>query len=160
MLRSCIADVVAPAVAKAWIENFNASIQNGNIAENFLEESYWRDHLCLSWDFHCLQGSEKIKSFMKKSGIRIKSLAIDTSSELRSPIASPLDEGVIPVQTFLTVETDVGYGTGVVRLLQDQAGEWKAFTLYTCLTQLNGHGDLTGPRRPNGSCHIRMSSES
>jgi hypothetical protein len=36
-----------------WVESFNKIIQSGSFADLkdlFLENSYWRDHYCLSWN--------------------------------------------------------------------------------------------------------------
>ena len=145
--------------ATQWVETFNKTVRNGEItgiSELFLQESYWRDQLCLSWDFHTLQGPQKIVSLLvqSKNGSRIKSLTLDKSSELRSPKASVLDASgqVHTIQAFLKVDTDVGRGAGIVRLVQEQ-GRWKAFTLFTFLTELKGHEELVGQRRPNGVSH-------
>ena len=56
--------------------------------------------------------------------------------------------------SFLTIETDVGRGRGLVRLLQDQEdGKWKAFTLFTTMHELKGHEETVRGRRPNGVIH-------
>jgi hypothetical protein len=146
----------AESIATTWVETFNKTINSpdaAGIADLFLSESYWRDQLCLSWDFHCLNGLDKIVDQIKKSckGSRIKSLALDKSSALRSPAATVLDaDGKVHiVQAFLTVETDVGNGAGIVRLAQND-GEWKVFTLYTFLRELRGHEELIAKKRPVG----------
>ena len=146
----------ASSVAESWVASFNKVLgrpELANISEVFLPESYWRDQLCLSWDFHCLQGPEKIASLIKnsKDGCRISSVGLDKSTELRSPVTSTLGEAPV-IQTFLTIETDVGYGKGVVKLAND-SGTWKAFTLFTFLERLRGHEEATGKKRPNGVEH-------
>jgi hypothetical protein len=149
----------ANSVATLWVESFNKTLTSPKLAgipDLFLQESYWRDQLCLSWDFHTLQGPEKIVSLFSKSknGSRIKSLALDTSSKLRSPTASVLDADgqVHTVQAFLKIDTDVGRGAGLVRLVQEN-GTWKVFTLFTYLTELKGHEEAVGKKRPNGVEH-------
>jgi hypothetical protein len=78
-------------------------------------------------------------------------VSLDKSTALRSPKASILGEAPI-VQTFLSIETDVGHGKGVVTLTND-SGKWKAFTLFTFLEGLRGHEEVTGKKRPNGVEH-------
>jgi hypothetical protein len=56
------------------------------------------------------------------------------------------------VGAFLTIETNVGSGAGIVRLVQDN-GIWKAFTLFTFLRELAGHEENVGKKRPNGVDH-------
>jgi len=146
----------ANSVAAAWVESFNKLLEHpetATIPDLFLKESYWRDQLCLSWDFHTLQGPEKIVELRKKSS-RIKSVALDKTSELRSPTATVFDAdgNVHTVQAFLRVETDIGRGAGIVRLVQDQ-GLWKVFTLFTFLKELKGHEEAVGKKRPNGVDH-------
>jgi hypothetical protein len=146
-------------ITALWIESFNKVLRHPELAkipELFLEESYWRDQLCLSWDFHTLKGPEKIIPFLQNanSGCRIKSLTLDTSSKYRLPKASAMDADgkVHTVEAFITVETDIGRGLGVVRLVQE-LGTWKAFTLYTFLRELKDHEEVIGARGPNGVQH-------
>ena len=151
----------AEAVVSEWVYLFNAHPQpeGPSLSQLFLQKSYWRDLLCLTWDFHTLEGPEKIAGLLKTqtAGWRIKSLAIDNSSDVGKPKIAAVDfEGDLKcVQSFLTVETDVGRGRGLVRLLQDSEdeGRWKAFTLFTALQELKGHEELNRERRPTGTEH-------
>jgi hypothetical protein len=145
--------------AAEWVDAFNKTVKSGNysqIADLFLEEGFWRDHLGLAWDFHTLQGPKKIVEFLKssKAGCRVKSVAIDKSSPFRAPHVSGFDgSGKIKgVETFLLTETDVGSGRGVVRLVQD-GHTWKAFTLFTSMQELKGHEETVFGRRPQGVEH-------
>ncbi|KAH8679058.1 hypothetical protein BGZ60DRAFT_370499 [Tricladium varicosporioides] len=142
--------------ATQWIDSFNQVISSSDysgLSDLFLEESFWRDQLCLAWDFHCLKGPQEISKLFNasKSGSRIKSLALDTSSSIRAPKTSTLGD-VHTLQAFLTVETDVGNGAGVVRLVND-GSTWKVLTLFTFLKELAGYEESTGKRRPNGVEH-------
>ena len=145
-------------VALDFVDRFNQTIASADISSLstlFVEESYWRDQLCLSWDFHVLHGPSKIlELFNKTKGSRLKSIALDSSSEFRSPKLTPLDtDGETNViQVFITVETDVGKGAGIARLVNDE-GVWKAFTLYTFLENLNGYEESVGKKRPYGVKH-------
>ncbi|MCJ1449945.1 hypothetical protein MMC28_000273 [Mycoblastus sanguinarius] len=123
----------------------------------FFRGSSWRDQLGLSWDYHTLNGPEKIISFLKSrpNGNRIESIQIDNSKF--KPHASPVDfNGKInSVAAFLTIETDIGRGRGIVRLLEDKedGGKWKAFTLFTAMHELKGHEETVRNNRPNGVDH-------
>ena len=152
----------AEKVASEWISTFNKVIGSDDVSalsKLFLRESFWRDQLCLTWDYHTLQGPEKLASFIKsqKKGCRLKSVSIDHSSQHLEPTVSPVDfPGEIKcIQTFLHVETDVGRGRGLVRLLQDpQDGDkWKAFTLFTTMHELKNHEESVDARRPVGVEH-------
>ncbi|KAL9102444.1 MAG: hypothetical protein Q9163_002405 [Psora crenata] len=149
----------AETVAAEWVASFNELLRTGDrsrLGELFLKDSYWRDLLCLTWDFHTLHGPEKIAALTRKQAKawRINTVDIDKSSEAGKPKVSAFDlEGKLKgILSFLTVETDVGRGRGVVRLLQDaeDQGKWKIFTLFTALQELKGHEELNRERRPTG----------
>jgi hypothetical protein len=139
-----------------WVDSFNQAISisdfNG-LTELFISEAFWRDHLCLSWNCHTFKGREKMKEFLGK-GCRLKKIAIDRSSDFRSPTITGFDgQGKIQgVQTFLTTESDIGRGMGVARLVQ-QEGKLKAFTLFTSMRELIGYEETTYGRRPEGVSH-------
>ena len=145
------------SAAESWVASFNKVLGNPepeSVFEVFLLESYWRDQLCLSWDFHCLQGPENIAPLLRQSngGSRLRSVSLDKSTAIRSPQATSFGGDIHAVQAFLTVETDVGHGRGVVKLVRDDSG-WKAYTLFTFLEELNGYKEVTGRKRPNGVAH-------
>lgn len=153
----------SPAEAtEGWLKKFNAALSSGNerdIKTLFTKESYWRDQLCLEFDYHTLHGPEKISDFLtnKVKSVRLQSLNIDDSAAHKKPAASALDfYGKIPcVQAWLKFETDIGRGAGIVKLVQDtdDGNKWKAFTLFTTLRELKGYEEGCGTRRPNGAHH-------
>jgi hypothetical protein len=153
--------VDAAEVVHTWASRFNAAAQSGEseVSGLFLKSSYWRDLLCMTWDFHTWHGSANITSLLKNQGKgwRIKSVQVDGSNDLRKPSVSPFDVGgkVKGVQSFLTVETDVGKGRGIVQLLPDDEdeGKWKVFTLLTTLEELTGFEEPIYERRPLGALH-------
>jgi hypothetical protein len=157
--------VDAEEIASEWVDLFNKTIRSRDltaIAELFLQESYWRDQLCLSWDIHTLHGPQKIVELVKSSdnGCRIMSVALDKTSPIRSPKVAQLgSEAKVPnVQAFLNVEIDVGKGQGLVRLVNDN-GKWKAFILFTFLKELTGYEEAVGRSRPIGAEHGGHSSK-
>ncbi|KAL9613884.1 MAG: hypothetical protein Q9167_001621 [Letrouitia subvulpina] len=151
----------AEEIAAKWTSLFNDSIKGVkmNWSSIFLDESYWRDMLCLTWDFHTLLGPKKI-SFLcnaQKHALRIKSLSLDKSSSVTAPSILPVDfKGeVLGVCSFLTVETEAGRGRGLVKLLPDpkDSNRWKAFSLLTSLQELKGYEELVNTRRVTGVEH-------
>ncbi|KAL9037536.1 MAG: hypothetical protein Q9214_005659 [Letrouitia sp. 1 TL-2023] len=151
----------AQEIAAKWTSLFNDSIKGveTNWSSLFLDESYWRDMLCLTWDFHTLLGPKKISSLCnaQKHGLRIKSLSLDKSSSITAPSILPVDfKGeVLGVHSFLTVETEVGRGRGLVKLLPESKDRdrWKAFSLLTSLQELKGYEELVNTRRVTGVEH-------
>jgi hypothetical protein len=149
----------ASKVAEDWVASFNRLLASGDdtaVSNLFLDESYWRDQLCFSWDFHTLKGPSGIAAFLNeaKRGKHLASVSVDDTTEFRAPKATPIDpKGEVDgVTAFLNVKTEAGKGIGLVRLVQDR-DNWKAFTFFTTLRQLEGHEELMGGRRPAGVEH-------
>ena len=151
-------DVKTDTVAEEWITSFRQFLQNNDICppkDVFFDESYWRDHLCLSWDFHTWHGPDKISCFLhrQQKGCRLRQVSIDRSDLNKTPKLVPIDHNgnVHGIQVFIGIETDVGTGKGLVRLLYEvESRKWKAFTLYTALYELRGHAETVRHRRPSG----------
>lgn len=143
-------------IATAIVEKLNVALANKDSAalvSLFIENCYWRDHLCLSWDFRCLKGREAIAKYVGTSSASIKA-EIDRSSPFRAPHTGPIDAfgDVHGIVFFVKVNTNFGTGNGVVRLAQ-QGDEWKIFTVSTLLLELNGHAEATASHRPLGVQH-------
>ncbi|KAL8659810.1 MAG: hypothetical protein Q9226_000238 [Calogaya cf. arnoldii] len=157
-----VSAVDANAVATNWVEEFNRALSGQDpsaVKQLFLQGSCWRDQLGFSWDYHSLYGSDKIVSFLKSApnGSRVVSIKVDSTNATRKPSVAAVDfKGKVNgVASFLTVETDVGRGRGLVRLLQDTQDDnkWKAFTLFTAMHELKGHEETIGNNRPHGVDH-------
>ncbi|KAI1262746.1 flavin-binding monooxygenase-like protein [Xylariaceae sp. FL1019] len=149
--------VDALQVATEFIDNFQKYIDakdGKGLSDLFWEDGYWRDHLCLSWDFRTLQSPSKISTFLGANISRLVNVKLDTSSIVRAPSVSQLDAfGKSKcIALFIAVTTDVGIGEGVARLIY-QDGSWKAATFYTALTGLTGFEERRGHRRPLGASH-------
>ena len=144
------------SVATPLIEKLNDSItkkDSASLAALFLENSYWRDHLCLSWDFRTLKGREVLAKFTVESASSIK-IEIDRSAPFKAPHTGPIDAfgEVYGIEFNIKVTTTVGKGQGVVRLAQE-GNDWKIFTVFTTLVELTGHEEGIGARRPIGVQH-------
>ena len=143
----------AKAVATQWVESLNQLISNtdASLSSLFVDESYWRDLLCFSWDFRTLQGPNGIATFVKNTSKQCR-FSLDYSKEHKKPQIVAVGELKI-IQAFLKVETSVGRGEGLVRLIRDpmDGRTWKAFTLFTTLKELKGHEENTHTRRPTGN---------
>ncbi|KAI9155609.1 Flavin-binding monooxygenase-like [Paramyrothecium foliicola] len=152
----------AQQVAQTFLNSFNDALQKKDpalIADLFSDNGFWRDHLALTWDFQTVHGKDKIKTLIQqraeaKGGLRLKKLSLDTSSPAGAPNVAVLNlEGTASVlQFFVTLETVVGSGRGLVRLVPEN-GSWKAFTLYTVLQELKDHEEALNSRRPRGVDH-------
>ena len=123
------------------------------IANLFLQDGYWRDHLALSWDLRTLKGGSDILAFLDKN-CPLDTVRLDTSSAFRAPVFGPIDGwgDVKGVQFFITFDTNIGNGQGVVRLAEED-GQWRIFTLFTSLRELKGYEEPVNNRRTKGVEH-------
>ena len=145
----------------SWLASINENIKNGleesDLSNFFLEDSFWRDLLCLSWDFRTLHGREQIASYVKGCSARSRTLSfsLDISAGHKEPALTTLDfdGNVNCLQAWLDIETDLGRGKAIVKLAPDSSdhGTWKAFTLLTTLQELKGHEESIRGRRPTGA---------
>lgn len=143
-------------IATSVIEQLNSALGEkdaGAVSDLFIENSYWRDHLCFSWDFRTLKGRDAIAKFVTGSSSAVKT-EIDRSSAFRAPHNGPIDAfgEVHGIEFFVKVTSSFGHGQGVVRLAQ-QGGEWKIFTVFTSLEGLSGHDEGVNSNRPVGVQH-------
>ncbi|RYP27850.1 hypothetical protein DL767_007498 [Monosporascus sp. MG133] len=148
--------VDARAVASKIITDFNQSLEQKDhkaIADLFVENGYWRDHLGLTWDLRTAKGKGKITTFLE-NGHHLLKVDLDESSPSYAPQVASLrgDGSVKGIQFFTIVTTQQGSGRGVVRLVED-AGQWKIWTFFTSMDELSGHEEPLGPNRANGVQH-------
>ena len=125
------------------------------IAKLFLDDkSYWRDHLGLSWDLRTLKGSDQISKFVGASKTKIERIELDASAPHKAPKYGPIDfwGDVNGIQTFITFETELGRGQGVMALAEEN-GQWKIFTIFTALKELKGFEEPVRHRRTKGVKH-------
>ncbi|MCP5380168.1 MAG: NAD(P)/FAD-dependent oxidoreductase [Novosphingobium sp.] len=142
----------AEAIFVRWLDGFGVSLDAGQgeaIAAHFLADGYWKDFLALTWDFRTFAGQGEIAGelapMIARSGIRSLHIA-----EGRPAPRLCKRSGRLVVEAFFNYETCIGNGTGVVRLAQDEAGEWKAWLLLTTLQELRGFEERIGAHRPTG----------
>ncbi|KAF2249574.1 FAD/NAD(P)-binding domain-containing protein [Trematosphaeria pertusa] len=126
-----------------------------SLAKLFLDDkSYWRDHLALTWELRTLKGGENISKYLEASTTPLTKVEVDSSSAFRAPKFGPIDAwgDVNGISSFITFETDVGRGQGVMTLAEE-GGKWKIFTLYTALTELKGYEEPVRHKRAKGVQH-------
>ncbi|KAH8891603.1 flavin-binding monooxygenase-like protein [Thozetella sp. PMI_491] len=150
-------DLDADKAASELIDALSKHFADKNfkaIADLFLEDGFWRDHLCLSWDMRTLRGREKIEKYLVLRGGELEAIALDRSTPARAPGVNQLDaygESKC-VAFFTTVTTKTGTGQGHVRLIHRDGG-WKILTFYTGLRELKGFEEPRRTRRAKGGEH-------
>ena len=109
----------------------------------FREDGYWRDIVAFTWNIRTMEGREAIRAMLGSQlpAIAPQGLALDPRET-----AEAGEQGSI--EGWITFETATGRGTGHVRVK-----DGLIWTLLTCLTELAGFEEPTGPRRPMGAEH-------
>ncbi|KAH7148263.1 hypothetical protein EDB81DRAFT_649417 [Dactylonectria macrodidyma] len=158
-----VIDADPGAIVAQITEKFNRALEQQDfsaLSGLFAEDSFWRDHLALSWDFRTVQGQKGIKTFLRdvastKTGVRLKQISLDTDSPTRRPQKAFLDaEQQVSCLLFcFTLTTTYGNGQGVGRLVEVAPDNWKIYTFYTALEQLDGHEENIFNQRPKGVEH-------
>ncbi|KAI5210427.1 putative flavin-containing monooxygenase YUCCA3 [Aureobasidium subglaciale] len=143
------------SIAQVWLDRFTAVLDSGDasrLSTVIHQDSWWRDHVALSWDLRTLHGLIAITSFLSSvlPSIKLHPLSLAEDGEAYAPsTVSPLPE-LEWIQSMFTFETSTGRGRGFLRLAQAEDGDWKAHMLYTALDEIKGHEETTGARRAHG----------
>ncbi|KAJ7761821.1 hypothetical protein B0H16DRAFT_539958 [Mycena metata] len=145
-----VQDLDVGKIAATWMESFVACVTSKDvdgIVSLFIEESHWRDMLALTWDFRSFHGAIAIRKFLtdrlvsaQLSNIRMR----EQSPALQQPYPD-----IVWISIIFDFETDVGVGSGIVRIVPQATGPWKAHCMYTNLEDLKGFPEkIRGLRNP------------
>lgn len=151
--------VDAKATASKIITDFNQFLEKKDykaVANLFVENGYWKDHLAATWDLRTAKGRDRIIAFLN-GGHHLVKVDLDESSSFVAPQVAPLkpDGSIKGIQAFVIVTTKYGSGRGIVRLVED-GGQWKIWTLFTSADELKDYTEPLGPNRANGVQHGAM----
>ncbi|KAF5347990.1 hypothetical protein D9756_010150 [Leucocoprinus leucothites] len=141
-------DLDAKKVAQDWFTAFSNAIVSKDaqaVVNLFLLDSFWRDFLSLTWDFRTFRGHDKIVQFLKDQLpiIDVQNIKLrDDYLDLQQPYPD-----IAWISTMFDFETKVGLGSGIIRLVPTQNGEWKAHVVFTNLENLKGFPEKIGPLR-------------
>lgn len=147
------------ASAQAWLDAFERTLGTPDPAaldRLFLSESFWRDVLALSWNLQTLAGRDTIAQEL--TGLAPK--AAPANFEIAPNRAAPRwvsRAGTNTIEAIFNFETATGRGSGIVRLVPDDADgdRLKAWTLLTALDELKGFEEQLGTSRPRGQAYSR-----
>ncbi|KAF8734332.1 hypothetical protein AX14_003424 [Amanita brunnescens Koide BX004] len=141
-------------VASEWLDSLSKAIDSNNpddAAGLFVEDSWWRDMLALTWDFRTFHGVPAIRTFLCD---RIGSTH-PRAFKLRKDylgLQRPYED-LAWINAFFDFETDTGFGFGIFRLVPTATGEWKAHVVYTNLEDLKGFPEKIGALRNSEPNH-------
>jgi cation diffusion facilitator CzcD-associated flavoprotein CzcO len=144
--------------AENWLVQFEAAFTEADDAALrglFHPDSFWRDVLALSWNIQTINGGDAIlKELQACAGAGPRSFAIDPA---RAAPRRVTRAGTNAIEAIFKFETAVGRGSGILRLIPDQAdgNRLKAWTLLTALDELKGFEEQQGDTRPRGNAYSR-----
>jgi cation diffusion facilitator CzcD-associated flavoprotein CzcO len=147
------------AVAGNWLAEFEAAVAKPDpsaLEPLFHPDSYWRDVLALSWNLQTINGAQAILKELRirAADARPANFRIDPD---RAAPRRVTRAGTNCIEAIFKFETRIGRGSGIIRLLQDQAdgNRLKAWTLLTELGELKGFVEKVGAERPRGEAYSR-----
>lgn len=140
MLDTSPATKIDTALAK-----LGKALESGNIeaAVNlFQAECYWRDLVTFTWNLKTLEGHGEIRSMLTRQLAAIKPSGFVQDSKEAASEAGGVTEG------WFEFETGTARGYGHIRLK-----DGLIWTLLTTMSELKGHEEPKGFRRPMGAEH-------
>ena len=130
---------------QAVLDQLNAALEAGDakaVSDLFATDSYWRDLVSITWNLKTVEGPAGVADMLGQQ----LSHTNPRSFRIQEGEAPTEDGGVITA--WITFETDVGRGWGLIRLKDD-----RIWTLLTSLQELKGFAENKGKRRPMGAEH-------
>lgn len=132
-----------PPAVQDWLQRFSTALAAADpdaIAALFDAECYWRDFVAFTWNIITLEGREAIAAMAQSQLPQVR------------PGGITADDPTLPMtdatQGWFTFITATARGRGHVQL-----HEGRARILLTAITELIGHEEPRGARRPDGVSH-------
>jgi hypothetical protein len=154
------APVNAEHIAHEWAtrwENILILSDISALETVFRQDCWWRDMLALSWDFRTIRGFSNVCEYVKQNlaTSQLKKIRLRETGEFQPALRQPTP-GVRWIESMFDFETKLGRGSGVVRLVQSENAQWKAYMVYTVLHELKGFEERTHLNRPHGGNNALM----
>ncbi len=108
----------------------------------FQEDCYWRDLVTFTWNLKTLEGRDQVRDMLKAQLPAIR------PAHFRQDEAEAANEGNGVIDGWFTFETETARGYGHIRLRNGLI-----WTLLTTMSELKGHEEPKGFRRPLGAEH-------
>ena len=127
------------------LARLNDALEKGDAeaaAALFQADSYWRDLVAFTWNIRTMEGPDQIRAMLQAQLPEVK------PANLRPDPAEASSASGEVVEGWIQFETKTGRGYGHVRLK-----DGLIWTLLTTLTELKGHEEPSGTRRPMGAEH-------
>ncbi|WP_186400514.1 NAD(P)/FAD-dependent oxidoreductase [Stappia sp. P2PMeth1] len=138
-------DKTPTARVQAFLDRFGGVLEAGRIDEAvtmFAEECYWRDLVTFTWNIKTVEGRGEVRDMLEAQLAATRPTAWQVAEGEEASEA----DGV--TQAWITFETDVARGYGLIRLK-----DGRIWTLLTTMVELKGHEEKAGFSRPLGAKH-------
>jgi cation diffusion facilitator CzcD-associated flavoprotein CzcO len=143
----------ALADAQGWLAQFDAALQAQDAAAAaslFLPDGLWRDLLAFTWTIQTMAGRDAIAQTMRETLPRTKPKNFRIPPQCTPPRWVGR-AGTDAIEVLFDFETAFGPCNGVLRLVPDDQGQLRAWTLNTNLHELRGHEEEFKRRAPPDS---------
>ena len=139
-----------------WLAAFDTALARGDaagIAALFQADCHWRDILAFTWHITPSYGNETVAARLVELQRKVKATGFRIAQG-RTPPRRVRRLGVDVVEAIFEFETEVGRGTGTLRLVGDKDVA-KAWVFATSLEELKGFEERIDKRRPTGAAFSR-----
>lgn len=145
---------VATQVFSHWVASYGAAVESGDAqlaASRFTADGYWRDILAFTWDYRTFVGREEIEKGLRDRLEAVKPRGFRVAPG-RIPPRQSRRAGRTVIEGYFDFDTEVGRGTGFVRLVLDETDPFESpiWILLTTLQALAGFEETVGEHRPSG----------
>lgn len=141
------------SITKAWLSKLQEKISQGqltDLSDLFIDESWWRDIVGLSWNITTKRGTNEISQYLQSEAAKsgFGNFNIIGQGALH-PRLSDMG-GLVWIESGFTFENKAGTGRGIVRLTNVGPLLWKAWIVHTNLEELKGFPEQS-PREVSSS---------
>jgi putative flavoprotein involved in K+ transport len=138
-------DHAADAALDAVLARLNTALGNKDIdavAQMFQDECYWRDLVLFCWNLRTLEGRDQIRDMLQQQLRHVEPVRFTRDD------AEAVSDADGLLQGWFHVDTNLARGYGHIRVK-----DGKIWTLLTTMSELKGHEEPSGVRRPKGAEH-------
>ncbi len=138
-------DVNPSAKIATVVADLGRALEAGDIEAAvalFLDDCHWRDLVTFTWNIRTLEGKDQIRDMLAAQNAAIRPSRFEPDEAAGASNTAGVIEG------WFSFETELARGYGHVRLKNG-----RIWTLLTTMSELKGHEEPLGFRRPMGAEH-------